>query len=538
MLALARRLRFVALLAMAVLPGALRAQSAAPPLAAGQTRAIGPLQAGESVAMPLAVAAGDYVRGAIEVAAGRFDLDLQTAEGRHLRRLAGDAEGKVTYRFVVSEAPVRLVAIARAAGAAQIALDARIEPSRQAEPIPVPGPFLSPAMEKLAGAVAQGQGTDTFWAELMGAGTPLVEPGPKGQAIVTFLARGARRNVRLFGAPSGDHEWLERLGESDVWFRSFLVPGDTRLSYQIAPDVPDPPGTPRERRLAILATAQADPYNLAPWPQDAPDAFNRDSTLALAGAPPQPGLEEAGAPRGTLSQFTLPSARLGNSRTVTLYTPPGFTPSDPRNALLIVFDARAYLTKVPTPQILDNLIAQGRLPPVAAVFVSEIDAETRARELPGNPAFADFLAQELLPEVQKRTGARVPAARTILAGSSYGGLAAATVALAHPDRFGNVIALSGSFWWHPPNAPADAGEHVAGKIVRGPRRAVRFHLSAGLFETAHGGTAGILETSRHLRDVLAAKGYDVSYREYAGGHDYFVWRGALADALLALAPRL
>ncbi|MNT11942.1 enterobactin/ferric enterobactin esterase [compost metagenome] len=45
---------------------------------------------------------------------------------------------------------------------------------------------------------------------------------------------------------------------------------------------------------------------------------------------------------------------------------------------------------------------------------------------------------------------------------------------------------------------------------------------------------GILETNRHLRDVLVAKGYDVVLREYAGGHDYFVWRGAISDGLVAL----
>ncbi|MFS8037175.1 alpha/beta hydrolase [Xanthobacter sp. AM11] len=356
--------------------------------------------------------------------------------------------------------------------------------------------------------------------------------------LATFLARGAQHNVRLLGAPSGDHEWLQRLGTSDTYFRSFLIPGDTRLSYRLAPDVPEVAGTARAQRMAILATAQADPFNRAPWPDDAPDAFSQESTLVLSGAPVQPGMGESGAPAGRLSHFPMASARLGNRRAITLYRPAGFDPHDPDLVLLVVFDGPAYLSKVPTPAILDALIAERRLPPVLAVFVSPIDGETRGRELPGNDAFADFLADELMPAIRQMTGAGVPAGRTILAGSSYGGLAAATVALRHPQVFGNALALSGSFWWRAPDAPADGPGHVAELVARTPPAGVRFHLSAGRFETGHMGTAGILDTSRHLRDVLRARGYDVSYGEYAGGHDYLVWRGALADGLLALAPRL
>jgi enterochelin esterase family protein len=61
-------------------------------------------------------------------------------------------------------------------------------------------------------------------------------------------------------------------------------------------------------------------------------------------------------------------------------------------------------------------------------------------------------------------------------------------------------------------------------------------MEVGRFEGG-GGLAGgnQVAQNRHLRDVLLAKGYRVSYQEYSGGHSYVSWRGSLADGLVDLA---
>ena len=51
------------------------------------------------------------------------------------------------------------------------------------------------------------------------------------------------------------------------------------------------------------------------------------------------------------------------------------------------------------------------------------------------------------------------------------------------------------------------------------------------------GQSTIVAAIRHLRDVLRAKGYDVTYREVGGGHDYVHWRAMLADGLMTLLGR-
>lgn len=500
---------------------------------AAPARFSGDLAAGEQRRLTLAAGAGDYLEGRLQTAPAGVRLDLLDARGQPVRRLLQPGDGQQTFRFVADTGMALQVS---ASVPTSYALDITRQVPPAAQQLPVAA-LESPTLQALAGHLARGGDSEAFWARIAREGAPLIEPAGGGQYRVSFLWRGARRGVKLFGGPARDHLDLARLGQSDVWYLTLTVPADTRASYQLAPDVPVFEGSARERRVVILATAQADPFNPRSWPDDAPDRFNRHSVLELPAAPPQPGLAEGEPPRGALSLWQQRSNLLGNSREIALYRPAGFQPQDPDNLLLFVFDGPAYRGKVPTPAMLDRLIAEGRLPPVVAVFVANPDADARARELPDNPVFARFMASELLPRVLAETGLAPQPTRTLLAGSSYGGLAAASVALRYPQHFGNVLSLSGSFWWSPPGTEPARQEYLAGLIARQARLPLRFSLSAGLFETAQGGTPGILETTRHLRDLLEARDYPVHYREYAGGHDYLVWRGALADGLLALFGR-
>lgn len=53
---------------------------------------------------------------------------------------------------------------------------------------------------------------------------------------------------------------------------------------------------------------------------------------------------------------------------------------------------------------------------------------------------------------------------------------------------------------------------MAKQFIVSPKLPLRFYLDAGAFEFDSNGTGGsILETSRDMRDVLLAKGYEVHY---------------------------
>lgn len=125
-----------------------------------------------------------------------------------------------------------------------------------------------------------------------------------------------------------------------------------------------------------------------------------------------------------------------------------------------------------------------------------------------------------------------------MGGASRGGLAAVCAALHMPGEFGMVISQSGSLWYLPPNEPRQPyGERswVIRQFLERPRMPIRFYVDVGKFEfDATGEGYGTLEPARRLRDVLRAKGYEVTYQEFLSGHDDITWRGSFAEALIAL----
>ena len=241
-----------------------------------------------------------------------------------------------------------------------------------------------------------------------------------------------------------------------------------------------------------------------------------------------------GVPAGNLTTAQIASVFLFGSRSLAVYTPPGYLYGAGPFPLLIVLDGSAYQGMIPLPVILDNLIAAGRIPPVLAVLVGRLDAPEREWDLGCNPAFDRFLALEILPWMRQRYPVTTDPTRIVVTGSSLGGLAAVCAAIEFPRRLGNVISQSGSFSWKPEGA--HRSEWVARRLGAGRRLPVRFVLDVGLLETgpAAPGSPSLLEANRRVRDVLRAKGYDLRYTEVPGGHGPANWQTILPDELIAV----
>lgn len=393
---------------------------------------------------------------------------------------------------------------------------------------------------------------DTFWKEVQRSGTPLLETDPAQPhlTLCTFLWQGDETtyNVRvhlLFRTILPNDYTMIQLAGTNLWYTTIQLPSQGRFAYtllvntpcMLPPDIDSKP----HQKLMYFASAQADPLNPQRCFKESGSRYETMSQLILPDAPPQPWLDErCDIEKGVLERYAFQSKILNDERFITVYTPPGYSKKEQPYGLLLVFDEQWYLTRVPTATILDNLLADKKIPPLVAVVIGNGPGDARSKQLPCNPSFAEFMASELMPWVQEQCHVTDDPRRRIVAGASYGGLAATYVALRYPGVVGNVLSQSGSFWWRPSGKTADADiyketNYIAALFIESPRLALRFYMDAGTGEldlTGYG--RSILSSNRHLRDVLLAKGYEVYYQEFIGGHDFLSWRGTLADGLQSL----
>jgi len=400
----------------------------------------------------------------------------------------------------------------------------------------------SPRIEGLKKQIVSGEANAAgkFWDEMKLNGAPLIEklPNDPRHVLLTFLHKADTPTTsvvllaQFYVRDNRDDSLraMTRLLDTDIWYKTYWIRSDMRFSYSLVPN-------PTPESLGNHELQLPDPLN----PKSLPPGTNVGKSLVeLPAAASQPWIiPNTRNAAGRLEEDQIESKILKGQRRAWVYTPAGY---DPKRVtpypLLICFDGWVYSRPefVPTPTILDNLIAAGKIPPIIGLFVDQAPQPQRNIELTNNQSFLDFVANELLPRVRQKWRATSLPSQTIVCGSSTGGLASAFFAFRHPDMFGAVLSQSGAFW--PGRERSDPNhEWLTSQFQSSAKLPIRFVLQVGVLETGgptplNGPT--ILAANRHLRDVLAQKGYDVQYIEMAGGHEPVTWRGGLADGLIHL----
>ena len=330
-----------------------------------------------------------------------------------------------------------------------------------------------------------------------------------------------------------------------------------------------------------------------------PDATNapadKDGNFILG--PTHPAMKEdiplPDSQRGSVEEFTMNSAESkiypGIARDPKTFGTPD--PGDPAKLIVTTSHAAPYTRKVTVyiPKqyvpgsrapfivgadgpdallftVLDNLIAEKRLPPMIAISVSNGggDAQGSERGLEYDTMsgrYTDFIETEVLPQVESKFHVLLtkdPEGRATMGGSS-GAACALIMAWYHPELYRRVLAYSGTWvnqqWPSNPETPHGAFEFHDHLISDSPAKPIRIWMEVGDRDLLN---PNIMNDHMHdwvtaneaLAKVLAAKGYHYQFvfARNAGHVDHatkeqtlpealeYLWQGYASKASMPGAP--
>jgi enterochelin esterase-like enzyme len=236
-------------------------------------------------------------------------------------------------------------------------------------------------------------------------------------------------------------------------------------------------------------------------------------------------------------------------RTITVYVPSQYVAGTPAPFIVTHDGPQLDHPDLSLPHILDNMIAQRRLPAMLVVMIANGggDAQGNERGLEYDTMsgkFAEFIESEVLPLVEKNCQVKLthdPDGRAVMGGSS-GGSAALEMAWYHPEWYHKVIAYSGTFvnqqWPFNPETPDGAWDFHEKLIPQSEVKPLRLWLEVGDHDLFN---PNVMRDNMHdwvaannrMATVLKAKGYHYQYvfALNAGHVDGAVKRQTLPEAL-------
>jgi len=385
---------------------------------------------------------------------------------------------------------------------------------------------------------------DRFWSNCRDNGTPLIEdiPNHPDYKQVTFIwrAQNEHKNVCVlldqlsFNLQQGA---MKRMLNTNIWYLTLPILADARLMYGFAFDYPGYEHGSNEWHRYIMD------WNFRPDPYNQMGIYDDLSILELPEALPLPSAQNPPEiPTGTNTQYQIDSRTTGKRHRFDIYSPLAI--ETPANWMLF-FDGNAYGEFLPA--YLDRLVHHDRMQSHLLIFLHHDGFQQRLQELTFNLDYVAFIVDELLPFVRQHHTLSNNPQHALIGGSSAGGRTALYTAFNHPNIFGKVLSQAGAFEVMPDQIDIGFfGHPLMGKdtnygwlmrqFALQDQVPLKIHLDVGLYDNDKFPyiNKSKLLVNRHMRDVLTAKGYDVHYQEFSGGHDFLGWRTTIEKALIWL----
>jgi enterochelin esterase-like enzyme len=261
---------------------------------------------------------------------------------------------------------------------------------------------------------------------------------------------------------------------------------------------------------------------------------------------------EPGTPTGKLSDKIIHTSKIydGMTSEYWIYVPAQYDAKTPA-AVMVFQDGGGYTDRNgnnPTLNVLDNLIAQKKIPVMICIFINPGDISAS----PGTPtynfvkAYSDkwhrtlkdsmrstlydtvsdryprFLRDEILAEVGAKYNLRKDAYSHAITGLSSGGICSFNAAWQMPDLFSRVITWIGSFesiqWKEDPAIP-DGGQDYSDKVLREPHRNIRVWLQDGSNDLENPNYGDWPMANIRMANSLKTREYDFHFSFGKGTHN-------------------
>ena len=372
---------------------------------------------------------------------------------------------------------------------------------------------------------------EEFWFYLEQKGTPIIEKIDEDYEndLVTFIYKADMEieNVLLISPIGRDNlleNRMERLLDTNIWYASYEINNKLRFKYSFS--VNDSLDINCEKRWDNLVYDKLNKNKLV-FKGENEEEDEVDSYVVMPNAEEEFWVKERkGISKGKLHEYYFNSKNLGKDRKIRIYTPAGYEEDNNTYGFLVLTDGNEYINILSAETVLDNLIADKRIPPIVTIFIDS--TETRIEELKCNDTFGDIVVKEIIPWVRGNYNISNKACEAIIGGLSLGGLTATYLGLKHSEVFGNVLSQSGSYWYDQEGYKGQCWMANQYEVIE--KLPLKFYLNVGVLENKD----QMIDTNTKLRDALLGKGYSVDFEEFKSGHDYLSWGETLANGLISL----
>lgn len=249
-------------------------------------------------------------------------------------------------------------------------------------------------------------------------------------------------------------------------------------------------------------------------------------------------------PHGNVAKVWYPSPTLRMNRRMTVYTPAGYDKGGRYPVLYLLHgaggDEDAWTTLGRAAQIMDNLIAEGKVKPMIVVMPN---GNPNCEAAPGEwskgmykPSFMGHMSpkpvasmEESFPDIVKYVESHYRVLKgkknRAICGLSMGGGHSFAISKMYPDMFDYVGLFSAAIFLSGSNDPQQTAlDRMNSDPQFNKDLAALFAARPKLYWIAIGKTDFLYKSNEDYRKYLDAKGYPYEYVETEGGHIWRNWR--------------